>query len=348
VQVVASGNMFKAGILLNSGDAIERLAKVDTVVFDKTGTLTLPELRVSNRADIDPALLEIGARLAISSRHPLSVAVAAEAANRAPYEDVEEVPGEGVRAIVDGREARLGSLTFCGLPSSAAPMQKDAEQASFVAVSCGELQAVLMIRQMLRPDAAATVAMLKRRGIRNIRIMSGDRAEAVEPVASALDISEWKAGMTPAEKILAIRTLQQEGAEVLMVGDGLNDAPALAAANVSLSPISAANLAQVHADAVFLGEKLYPVFHALVLSRKARLLMRENLGFALLYNLVAVPLAFLGHVTPLVAALAMSGSSIVVTLNGLRARHRVPREDAVSSNPPMKRKVEDIAVGNSA
>lgn len=348
VQVVASGNMFKAGILLNSGDAIERLAGIDTVIFDKTGTLTLPEPKVVNRNDIDPVLLEIGARLAVSSHHPLSMAIASEALTRVPYDDVEEIAGEGVRTLVEGKQARLGSLAFCDIESWDASVSTEAAQASLIAVSYGDRKAVLMVRQILRPDAAETIALLRRHGIDNIGIMSGDRPGAVEPVAKSLRIDTWKGGMTPAGKIEAIRAMQQNGASILMVGDGLNDAPALAAADVSLSPITAANLAQVHADAVFLGDKLHPVFFSLAVARKSRLLMRENLVFALLYNLIAVPLAFLGHVTPLVAALAMSGSSLVVTLNGLRARFRVPDKDQKSPNETLKSKVNDVVAGSSA
>ncbi|MEN3931656.1 heavy metal translocating P-type ATPase [Microvirga sp. W0021] len=323
VQVVASGNMFRAGLLLNAGDAIERLAKVDTVVFDKTGTLTLPELQVANRNDIPADLLEIAARLAISSHHPLSAAVATEAKECQPYDQVEEIAGEGVRAIVNGQEARLGSYGFCGFSEADTHALLKDESISIVAIAYGAQRALLAIHQALRPDAVATLQALRKFGIHDIRIMSGDRPEAVRSIADKLGVADWHGSMKPADKIRAIEELQTKGASVLMVGDGLNDAPALAAASVSLSPISASNLAQVHADAVFLGDRLMPVFQALATARKARSLMRQNLGFALLYNLVAVPLAFLGHVTPLVAALAMSGSSLVVTLNGLRVRRQV-------------------------
>ncbi len=332
VQVVASGNMFRAGILLNSGDALERLAKVTTIVFDKTGTLTLPEPRVSNHNEVDPVLLEIAARLGLSSRHPLAVAVAAEAKNRIPFDHAEEVTGEGVKAVIEGKEARLGSLSFCEIAPSTMPLNAENVTASFVGVSYNGQKAILFIRQALRPDAALVINQLKQYGISDIRIMSGDRAEAVAPIAQALQIHNWQAEMTPTAKIEAIYALQKQGVNVLMVGDGLNDAPALAAADVSLSPISASMLAQVHADAVFLGDRLQPVFLSLAISRRARALMRGNLFFALIYNLVAVPLAFLGYVTPLVAALAMSGSSLVVTLNGLRARYRVA---ATETNPIM-------------
>jgi Cu2+-exporting ATPase len=154
----------------------------------------------------------------------------------------------------------------------------------------------------------------------DLRILSGDRPEAVRPVATALGIDKWGAALKPADKIGLIEDLKREGRRVLMVGDGLNDAPALAAAHVSLSPISAADLTQAQADAVFLGERLAPVAEAVVVARRARVLMGQNLWLAVVYNAVAVPIAIAGLVTPLIAALAMSGSSLLVTLNALRAR----------------------------
>ena len=145
----------------------------------------------------------------------------------------------------------------------------------------------------------------------------------MRPIAEALGIAQWQGALTPAEKIAVIGQLKEQGRRVLMVGDGLNDAPSLAAAHVSLSPISAAEMAQAHADAVFLGERLAPVYDALRISRRARALMTENLWFAGVYNTIAVPVAIAGLVTPLIAALAMSASSITVTLNALRASRGV-------------------------
>jgi Cu2+-exporting ATPase len=177
------------------------------------------------------------------------------------------------------------------------------------------------VRQQLRPDAAGTVAALRARGL-DLVILSGDRPGAVEPVAACLGIADWRGGLDPAEKIAAIEAMKQQGRRVLMVGDGLNDAPALAAAHVSLSPISAADITQAHADAVFLGERLAPVLDAIAIAVRARHLMRQNLWLAVTYNAVAVPVAILGYATPLIAAAAMSGSSILVTLNALRVRAR--------------------------
>ncbi|MGO4525396.1 heavy metal translocating P-type ATPase [Microvirga sp. 2MCAF35] len=333
VQVVASGALFRAGVFLNTGDAFERLAKVDTIVFDKTGTLTLPTMSVTNGGDMEPDLLEAASRLALSSHHPLAAAVAQMAHDRRPYEDVTEEPGQGVHAVVDGIEMRLGSPAFCGAEDIADKAAAADPMASVITFSWGEKRTVLLVRQALRPDAVAVVQGLKDRGF-DCRILSGDRPEAVAPIAATLGIDRWRGGCNPAGKIEALDALKVEGRKVLMVGDGLNDAPALAAAHVSLSPISAADLTQAHADAVFLGDRLRPVQDTIDIARRAHRLMRQNLGIALVYNLIAVPLAFLGFVTPLVAALAMSGSSTLVTLNALRARGRisVPRSEAPQSH----------------
>jgi Cu2+-exporting ATPase len=337
VQVVASGALFRSGVILSSGDAIERLADVDTVVFDKTGTLTLPELRVANAAAVDPSLLETAARLALSSRHPLAAALAREARRRTPHDGAVEEPGCGVRATIDGTEARLGSADFC---SSDPGAQAGTVAGSSAIFYChGGRSAVFEIQQQLRPDAVSVVRSLAALGL-DLHIVSGDRANAVAPVAEALGIETWHGGLKPADKIAFIEALKREGRRVLMVGDGLNDAPALAAAQVSLSPIGAADLTQAQADGTFLGERLAPVREALTGARRARRLMRQNIWLAAGYNAVAVPIAMAGYVTPLIAALAMSGSSILVTLNALRARPRttddvVPSGDA-SALPPQE------------
>jgi Cu2+-exporting ATPase len=333
VQVVASGALFRAGVFLNAGDAFERLAKVDTIVFDKTGTLTLPTMSVMNAGDIEPGLLAAASRLALSSHHPLASAVAQMAQDRRPYDGVVEEPGQGVRTVVDGQEMRLGSPLFCGCGGIAEKAALTDPMASVIAFCWGKRHAALLVRQALRPDAVAVLQNLRQRGF-ECHILSGDRPEAVAPIAATLGIDFWRGGCTPVDKIDALEALRAEGRKVLMVGDGLNDAPALAAAHVSLSPISAADLTQAQADAVFLGDRLRPVQDTIDIARRAHHLMRQNLGIALIYNLIAVPLAFLGYVTPLVAALAMSGSSTIVTLNALRAcgRASAPRTEPARSH----------------
>jgi Cu2+-exporting ATPase len=319
VQVVASGALFKRGVLLNAGDAVERLADADVVVFDKTGTLTLPDPAVANAAAVPPDMLALAGRLALSSRHPLAAAIARAAQARLPVDGATEKPGQGVRAMIGGVEARLGHPSYCGAEREAAALAACDPEASTIAFVHGPRRYAFGVRQQLREDASAVVSLLKSRGY-EIEILSGDRGPPVESAARALGIEAFRAGMKPADKISRIAEIRREGRKVLMVGDGLNDAPALAAADVSLSPVTAVHLTQATADAVFLGDRLSPVASALGVSRRAKRIMRQNLWLALVYNAVAVPIAVLGFATPLVAALAMSGSSILVTANALRAR----------------------------
>jgi len=318
VQVVSAGQLFRAGIILNSADAIERLATVDTVVFDKTGTLTLPE-GVADGRSTDPEVLERAARLALSSHHPLAATLARCARERIPYAGVVEESGSGVHGNIDGQEARLGSALYCGLAEPTLQHKGRDEAASTIFFTHAGCVAAIPIRQHLRRDAVTVVQALMARGF-DLIILSGDRSKAVEPVARQLGITQWHAGVSPTEKIATIEKLKSQGRRVLMIGDGLNDAPALAAATVSLSPITAAQLTQARADALFLGEYLAPVLDAIAVCRRARSLMWQNLGLAIIYNVLAVPIAVAGMVTPLIAAAAMSGSSILVTLNALRGR----------------------------
>jgi Cu2+-exporting ATPase len=326
-QVVSAGALFKAGVLVNAGDAIERLAETDTVIFDKTGTLTLPDAEVANAADIPSKVLLVAGRLALASRHPLARAVARAAGAKLPLDGACEEPGQGVRANVDGVELRLGRPPFCRAEAQAEAVTQGDPEASVIAFARGEERYVFAVRQRLRPDAVAIVAELRRRRL-NVEVLSGDREAAVAHVACTLGVDTYRAAMNPADKICHITALKRQGRKVLMVGDGLNDAPALAAAHVSLSPVAATHLAQAAADAVFLGDRLQPVAAALTLARRARRIMRENLMLAALYNAVAVPIAIAGLATPLIAALAMSGSSILVTANALRAKYAV--QDVIS------------------
>jgi Cu2+-exporting ATPase len=323
VQTVASGAMFKAGVLLNSGDSIERLAEVDRIIFDKTGTLTLPELDVVNSASVPRDVLDLAGRLALASHHPIAAAVARASNAKSPLAGIVEEPGQGVRGFVDGEEVRLGRPSFCKADDMANEVLCLDPEVSVVAFSRGNARYVFAVRQRLRPDAQVTVSALHARGI-IVEILSGDREPAVRAAAQTLGISEWRAGVTPADKIARIEDLKQQGFKVMMVGDGLNDAPSLAAAHVSMSPISAAHLSQATADLVFLGKPLAPVVAAIDFSRQALHLMQQNLWLAVGYNLLAVPIAIAGFVTPLIAAAAMSGSSLLVMLNALRAR-RVTR-----------------------
>jgi len=327
VQVVAASALFRRRIMLKEGDALERLAEADIAVFDKTGTLTLPEPDILNAEALPTERrAEIGA-LAAASHHPLAQALSRALGSLPAHADVREERGQGLSVMLEGEELRLGSVAFCGAETDAAPVMAAHSSASFIAYSRGAYRTVLALGQKLRPEARQTIDALRAAGL-EIAILSGDRPEAVAPIAAELGIDHVQAGLLPGDKLNLLDGMAAKGRKVLMVGDGLNDAPALAGAHVSVSPVSATHLAQAAADIVFLGEGLKPVADALAIARKARGLMLENLWFAVLYNAVAVPVAMAGLATPLIAAAAMSGSSLVVTLNALRARSGAPEKEA--------------------
>ncbi|HLJ19529.1 MAG TPA: copper-translocating P-type ATPase, partial [Stellaceae bacterium] len=314
VQVVASNRLFRRGILLKSATALERLAEVDTVVFDKTGTLTLGRLELRPDCTVDNDSLALSSGMAAQSRHPLSRALRRAAPDAPVLDGVTEHPGRGLSRAVAGGEMRLGSRQWCAIPESESDDEIDAE---FWLAAPGRAPVQFRFHDALRPDAADVVARLQALGMPVI-VLSGDRRAPVGAVAEALGIADWRAEVSPAQKVLALESLAAHGAKVLMVGDGLNDGPALAAARVSMSPSTAADACQTAADVVFQGASLGAVLDALDIARRSGWLIRENIGFAILYNLAAVPLAMAGLATPLLAAAAMSCSSIAVVLNSLR------------------------------
>ncbi len=314
VQVIASHRLFRRGILLKSATALERLADVDTVVFDKTGTLTLGRAELRRDCAVDPADLELAAGLAASSRHPLSRAIRRAAPDARALDGVREYAGRGLSRSVDEGEIRLGSRDWCGIADTEGTGHSGAE---LWLAAPGRSPLQFRFDDALRPDAAAVVARLQAQG-RHVMMLSGDRPAAVSAVGEAAGIADRQAGVTSAEKFYILERLAARGAKTLMVGDGLNDGPALAAAHVSMSPATAADVCQTAADVVFQGTSLGAVLEALDVARRSGWLIRENIGFAILYNLAAVPLAVAGLVTPVLAAAAMSCSSILVVLNSLR------------------------------
>jgi Cu2+-exporting ATPase len=315
VQVIASGRLMKGGTLLKSATALERLATADTVVLDKTGTLTEGRLELlpGEWAGDD---LAAAASLAKASRHPLARAVARACPKAKAAPGVEELPGRGLRLVTDTGEIRLGRRGW------AAEIGDDGSAgAELWLARPGHAPLRLAFADPPRSDAAAVIAGLRQRGLR-VELLSGDRPATVAATAAALGVAAWQAALTPAAKVARLEALRAEGRRVLMVGDGLNDAPALAAAQVSLSPSTAADVSQTAADAVFQGRLLRPVLDALDVARRAERLVRQNLALAFAYNALVVPLAMAGYVTPLVAAVSMSASSLLVVGNALRLGRR--------------------------
>ena len=316
VQVIASGRLLGRGVLLKSASALERLATVDTVVFDKTGTLTSGCPSLDRRMPIDRSALELAASLAGASRHPLAQALCLAAPGVPVATAVEEVAGQGLRLATPEGEIRLGSRAWCAVADTS-----EASGPELWLARPGREQVRFCFADPLRPDAGEVIAELKRRGL-GVELLSGDRASTVAQVAAEIGIADWRFACTPADKAARQNELAEAGRKVLMVGDGLNDAPALAGAHVSLSPSSAVDISQNAADAVFQGARLQPVIEVLDVARRAARLIGQNIGLAIVYNLAVVPLAMLGMVTPLVAALCMSASSLLVVGNSLRLRGR--------------------------
>ncbi|MEO1321402.1 MAG: heavy metal translocating P-type ATPase [Pseudomonadota bacterium] len=307
-QVVAAGHLYKRGIFLRSGEALERFAEIDHVVLDKTGTLTLgePEL-ISPHGNI----LETAAQLARTSRHPLSRALVAAAGPGPMSDTTEEHVGLGIEGRIDGRPCRLGSADWVG--------EKDMTETIGPSLwfAWHDAPAVrFQFRDRLQDDAAQAVAALVEDGV-SVEILSGDRADAVERVAKTLSIDAWRANTTPSGKARRLEDLSSKGKRVLMVGDGLNDAGALSLAHASLTPGGAIDVSQSASDAVYAGG-LRALITVLSVSKRTKWVMLQNFGLAAAYNCIAVPIAVTGNVTPLIAAIAMSASSLIVTLNALR------------------------------
>ncbi len=316
VQVMAARRLFEAGIMVKDGSAIERMGEVDAVVFDKTGTLTLGRPRLANAASIRPQDLAIATHLAKRSRHPISRAIAAEmpSGEAAPaLSDVVEQPGLGLSAQSGGHLYRLGRAEWALAASGASG------EGGTVLSRDGQLLARFSLEDALRPDARPAIAALRGSGL-GLTILSGDAPGPVSAVASTLGIEDRAAGLLPAEKVARLEGLAAVGHKALMVGDGLNDAPALAAAYVSMAPSTAADIGRNAADFVFLREGLDAVPVAFAVSREAGRLVRQNFALAIGYNAIALPIAIAGYVTPLIAALAMSLSSLLVVANALRLK----------------------------
>ena len=309
-QVVASGSLMRAGIMVKDGSALERLAGVDRALLDKTGTLTM------GKPLPDPAaLLALGAdeaavalALASHSRHPLSRALASSLAGwgiaAAPLTEVSERAGEGVFARWHGLEVSLSRPQGAGATIAAA-LTIDGRPVRLIRFS-----------DRLRPDSAAALAELRKIGV-ECSILSGDRTEAVGEIALTTGLTA-QANASPSDKQALVGRLRASGRKVLVVGDGLNDGPALAAADASIAPGSASDVGLQAADLVFVQDSLLALPRAVRAARRTMAVVRQNFALAIGYNVLAVPLAIAGLVTPLVAAVAMSTSSLIVVANSLR------------------------------
>ena len=324
VQIVASGLLFRNGVMIKDGAGLEKLAEIDTVVFDKTGTLTLGTPHLVEPKLLSTETLALVAGLATRSKHPLSRALAAEAEARGviplAVSDVREEPGAGLSGLWRGQPVRLGSRAWCGMHENgadAATARPGEGLPELVFRPPSGPLVLFRFEDELRPDAAAVVAGFQRQRI-GVELLSGDREEAVRRIASAVGISTFRARWTPQAKLAYVEALGAAGRKVLMVGDGLNDAPALAAGYASMAPATASDIGRTAADIVFLGQSLRPVLTGRDIAVTSARLARQNFALAIGYNVLAVPIAMAGLASPLVAAVAMSTSSIIVVANALR------------------------------
>jgi Cu2+-exporting ATPase len=330
----------RSGVLVVKPDAIQALAEATHIVFDKTGTLTEPELALANVETLKGvsrhAALRLAVALARQSRHPAARAIAAACCDDdiALAADAHSQAGLGIRATVAGRELRLGRADFAlagnGIahhpPSSYASSYEDA---ILLADDTGVI-AAFRLSEQLRPGARAAIDALKAQGLK-VLIASGDAAVKVADVAAHLGVSSWRARQLPGDKLAWLTALRADGARVIAVGDGVNDAPVLAGADVAIALVGGAELAQVSSDIVLAGERLGALAPARALARQTLAILHQNQRWALFYNLTAVPLAALGLVPPWLAALGMSLSSLCVILNALRIGRHVATNSKVAN-----------------
>ncbi len=319
-RAAAGSHLLARGVLITRGHALETLARVDHVVFDKTGTLTYgkPLLAATYPlAEWDAQqCLRWAASLEQASEHPLAAPFLARIAPEEllPVADARNEPGQGVSGIIDGRRYFIGRTELA--------VQTDAVEMGATQVWLADetrLLAKFVLADTLRSDAKPLIDALKAQGLR-LSIFSGDDAATVRHIGEQLGIDDCRGGLKPADKLAAVRALQAAGGVVMMLGDGVNDAPVLGAAQVSLAMGGGTQVARASSDIVLLSERLIEVAHALVLSRRTMRVMRQNFAWAIAYNLIAVPLAAMGWVSPWLAALGMSASSLIVVANALRLK----------------------------
>jgi Cu2+-exporting ATPase len=316
----AGTRLAEIGLLVTNSNAIEVLAKATRVLFDKTGTLTrgtpaILSVRVFNDAYGDTQCMDIAAALETASTHPIANAFCVrDNSVRATEQDI--AIGQGVSGTIEGRCWRLGKREFVAKSELLSAPSESASTIVYLGVD-GKVIAQFELDDEIRAETAATLKRLSKLEL-TLGLVSGDRREPVQRVASALDISDVHFECTPDDKLNIIRSAQNAGETVIMIGDGINDAPVLAGADASIAPVHGALLAQTSADIVLLGNSLEPVATGILLARQTLKIVRQNLAWAIIYNVTALPLAAMGYVPPWAAAIGMSTSSLIVVLNSLR------------------------------
>jgi Cu2+-exporting ATPase len=324
VQTIAISNFIKKGILVKSGEALEKIPAIDVIVFDKTGSLTIGEpklvdIKILKQVQNDRILeeknfyLKLAASLAQKSRHPISQAISASYHESLEELQIDEKQGFGLESNFWGKNLKLGRKDFCDI--------KNSFEITKNFLTCfmkfGEDEMVFLFEDAPKSDAKIVIEKLQKMG-KKIILLSGDNQKTVENIAQKMVISEFYFEQTPISKVNLLEKLKAKNQKFIMIGDGLNDAPALALADVSISFSKACDISQNIADIIIQGQKLMPIILIINSAKKTIALMKQNLFIALIYNLIAVPYAIMGHVVPLIAAIAMSSSSLLVLFNSLR------------------------------
>lgn len=345
----ASARLLARGVVLTRSRALQALAGATDVVLDKTGTLTegrhalAGTLAHGTRSDAECRAL--AAALEASSRHPLARAFELPAGTSLPeISDVVLFPGHGIEAHSGGERLRIGGLAFCaalaGVPAPAAAGIGDVRHTRVHLVRAGEWLASFSLEDRLRDDAAGLVRALRAAGL-ELHLVSGDREAVVGALAGRLGIAHWAGGRAPEDKLAYVEALQRDGRTVVMLGDGLNDAPVLARADASVAVAGGADAAQLSSDCVILGGRIGELARAFAVARRTLRIVRENLAWAVAYNVVAIPLAASGFIGPWEAAIGMAASSALVVVNALRVfeprREQMPWKASSSSFPSRSR-----------
>ena len=312
VQVVANGALFKDGIIIKNSEALEKLNLIDYIVFDKTGTLTKQNPSLINRADINTEDFDIISSIACYSSHPLCKAISHEATIKFDYAPI-ETDGMGITTSLNGVPLSLGNAAFCQIQTPEAQ-----EIYSEMWFKNGQKTIRLLFDNQLKDDATEVLKNL-RNTVSGIEILSGDLEQPVKTCAQKLEITKYHSQMKPNDKLSHLESLNKTH-NVLMIGDGINDAAALKAAFVSISPSHSSALTSVSSDVVIQSERLTPIIKVIRIAKQSKQLMIQNFYIAAVYNIVSIPIAMMGMVTPVISAIAMSTSSILVVLNSLRIR----------------------------
>jgi len=338
-MMVGTGRASALGILIRSGEVLERLARADTVVFDKTGTLTERYASVTSVAAVpgvaESEVLALAAAVEAESEHPIAGAIRAVGTAEHPATGLEVLPGAGVTGWVEHRRVTVGRIGGADRPTALARAVSEAQGRgeTVVSVTCdGTVVGVIAVATPPRADAAPAIERLHAMGL-TTAILSGDAEPAVRTIASTLGVGTARSDLSPADKLDALRGWQADGCRVVMVGDGVNDAPALAAADVGCAVGSGADIAISNSDVALLGSDLHGVPGAISIARATSAIILQNFGWAMGYNVSALPLAAAGLLDPLVAAVTMGLSSLVVVLNSLRLL-RLGRGGVEQIRPP--------------